>query len=67
MIRGAARYPADLVHPDPDPAGSKMLKITGSGWDPDLASKGGSETLILCFKSKTGILSMKLCYKVSVL
>ena len=34
-----------------------------------LVTKGGSETaetLIRCFTSKTGILSMKLCYKVSL-
>jgi len=28
--------------------------------------KGGSETLIRCFTSKTDILSMKLCYKFSL-
>jgi len=33
---------------------------------PSLSPKGGAETLIRCFTSKTGILSMKLYYKVFV-
>jgi len=43
---------------------SYWLKINRIHYTLKPPTKGSSETLNRCFTSKTGILSMKLCYKV---